>query len=39
MAYGFLKDKLDIKYVIDEGAIHNEKYWQKKTAKRLKIFI
>lgn len=29
MAYGFLKDRIDIRYVIDEGAIHNEKYWQK----------
>lgn len=30
MAYGFLKDRVDIKYVIDEGAIHNEIYWQKR---------
>lgn len=36
MAYGFLKDKLDIKYVIDEGAIHNEKYWQKRLPNALR---
>lgn len=36
MAYGFLKDRLDIKYVIDEGAIHNEKYWQKRLPDALK---
>lgn len=36
MAYGFLKDRLDIKYVIDEGARHNEKYWQKRLPDALK---
>lgn len=36
MAYGFLKDKLDIKYVVDEGAIHNEKYWQKRLPDALR---
>ena len=36
MAYGFLKDKIDIKYVIDKGAIHNEKYWQKRLPDALK---
>lgn len=36
MAYGFLKDKLDIKYVVDQGAIHNEKYWQKRLPDALK---
>ena len=36
MAYGFLKDKLDIKYVIDKGAIHNEKYWQNRLPDALK---
>lgn len=36
MAYGFLKDRLDIKYVIDEGAIHNEKYWQKRLPDALR---
>lgn len=36
MAYGFLKDRLDIKYVIDKGAIHNEKYWQKRLPDALK---
>lgn len=30
IAYGFLKDKLDIKYVVDEGAVHNEVSWQKR---------
>ena len=36
IAYGFLKDKLDIKYVIDKGAIHNEKYWQNRLPDALK---
>lgn len=36
MAYGFLKDKLDIEYVVDQGAIHNEKYWQKRLPDALK---
>lgn len=36
MAYGFLKDRLDIKYVIDEGARHNEKYWQKRLPDALR---
>lgn len=36
MAYGFLKDRLDIKYVIDKGAIHNEKYWQNRLPDALK---
>lgn len=36
IAYGFLKDRLDIKYVIDEGAIHNEKYWQNRLPDALK---
>lgn len=36
MAYGFLKDKLDIKYVVDEGAIHNEIYWQKRLPNALR---
>ena len=37
MAYGFLKAKMDIKYVIDEGAIHNEKYWQKRLPDALRF--
>lgn len=37
MAYGFLKDKLDIKYVIDEGAIHNEIYWRKRLPAALEF--
>lgn len=36
MAYGFLKDKLDIKYVIDQDAIHNEIYWQKRLPNALR---
>lgn len=36
MAYGFLKDRLDIKYVIYEGAIHNEKYWRKRLPDALR---
>ena len=36
MAYGFLKDKVDIKYVIDQGAIHNEIYWQKRLPDALR---
>ena len=36
MTYGFLKDRLDIKYVIDEGARHNEKYWQKRLPDALR---
>lgn len=36
MAYGFLKDRLDLKYVIDEGAIHNEKYWRKRLPDALR---
>lgn len=36
MTYGFLKDRLDIKYVIDEGAIHNEKYWRKRLPDALR---
>lgn len=36
MAYGFLKDRVDIKYVIDEGAIHNEIYWQKRLPNALR---
>lgn len=36
MAYGFLKDRLDTKYVIDKGAIHIEKYWQKRLPDALK---
>ena len=39
MAYGFLKDRLDIKYVIDEGAIHNEKYWQKRLPDALRYLF
>lgn len=37
MAYGFLKDKLDIKYVVDQDAIHNEKYWQKRLPEALRF--
>lgn len=36
MAYGFLKDRVEIKYVVDQGAIHNEKYWQKRLPDALK---
>lgn len=36
MVYGFLKDKVEIKYVVDQGAIHNEKYWQKRLPDALK---
>lgn len=36
IAYGFLKDRLDIKYVIDKGAIHNEKYWQNRLPDALR---
>lgn len=36
MTYGFLKYRLDIKYVIDKGAIHNEKYWQKRLPDALR---
>ena len=36
MAYGFLKDRVDIKYVIDQGAIHNEIYWQKRLPNALR---
>lgn len=36
MAYGFLKDRVDIKYAIDEGAIHNEIYWQKRLPNALR---
>ncbi|WP_299032736.1 alpha/beta hydrolase [uncultured Anaerococcus sp.] len=36
MAYGFLKDRMDIKYVIDEGGRHNEKYWQKRLPAALR---
>ena len=36
MAYGFLKDRVDIKYVIDKGAIHNEIYWQKRLPNALR---
>ena len=39
MAYGFLKDRLDIKYVIDKGAIHNEKYWQKRLPDSLRYLF
>lgn len=37
MAYGFLKDKVEIKYFVDEGGIHNEKYWQKRLPAALKF--
>lgn len=37
MAYGFLKDKLDIRYVVDQDAIHNEKYWQKRLPGALRF--
>lgn len=36
MAYGFLKGRLEIKYVIDKGAIHNEKYWKKRLPDALR---
>lgn len=36
MAYGFLKDRVDIKYVIEQGAIHNEIYWQKRLPNALR---
>lgn len=36
MAYGFLKDRVEIKYVVDQGAIHNEIYWQKRLPDALK---
>ena len=36
MTYGFLKDRVEIKYLVDEGAIHNEKYWQKRLPAALK---
>ena len=36
MAYGVLKDRVDIKYVIDKGAIHNEIYWQKRLPEALR---
>ena len=36
MAYGFLKNKVDIKYLIDQGAIHNEIYWQKRLPNALR---
>ena len=37
MAYGFLKDAVNIKYVIDDGAIHNEIYWQKRLPAALEF--
>lgn len=37
MAYGFLKDKLDVKYVVDQDAIHNEKFWQKRLPDALRF--
>ena len=37
MAYGFLKDRVEIKYVVDQGAIHNEIYWQKRLPDALKF--
>lgn len=37
MAYGFLKDTVNIKYVIDEGAIHNEIYWRKRLPSALEF--
>lgn len=36
MAYGFLRDRVEIKYVVDQDAIHNEKYWQKRLPDALK---
>lgn len=39
MAYGFLKDRVEIKYVVDPGAIHNEIYWQKRLPYALKFLL
>ena len=39
MTYGFLKNRLDIKYVIDEAAIHNEKYWRNRLPAALRYLF
>lgn len=39
MAYGYLKDRVQIKYVVDQGAIHNEIYWQKRLPDALKYLL
>lgn len=37
LAYGFLKDRMDVKYLVDEGAIHNETYWKKRLPAALRF--
>ena len=39
MAYGYLKDKVDIKFVLAKGGIHHEKYWAERLPEALTYLL